>query len=155
MSCRSWVCRSPWIWFAGNIQQNIVTVSLILLSSRLFPSFIMIRCHVMRPCHSLRGNQMRATNFRLETWGMNWGHSEILTPSLHLLLTLAGNLVRKLFRVCLWTMQSQVRLIQKEAQHKRRSYACSDDCCYSLAIVVVDYPPPLSISFSENSDEAY
>lgn len=117
-------------------------MSLILLSSRLFPSFIMIRCHVMRPCHSLRGNQMRATNFRLETWGMNWGHSEILTPSLHLLLTLAGNLVRKLFRVCLWTMQSQVRLIQKEAQHKRRSYACSDDCCYSLAIVVVDYPPP-------------
>lgn len=88
------------------------------------------------PCHSRRGNQMRATNFRHETAGMNWGHPRILTLSLHLLLTLAGNLVRKLFRVCLWTMQSQVRLIQKEAQHKRRSYACSDDCRYSLAVVV-------------------
>lgn len=87
------------------------------------------------PCHSQHGNQMRAT----QTWDWEelWIEGTLkysLFPSISL-ATLAGNLVRKLFCVCLWTMQSQVRLIQKETQHKRRSYACSDDCCYRIAVV--------------------
>lgn len=102
-----------------------------LLSSRLLCSLITIRCHFILTVSLTRKLD--------ETSDWEWS-CELRAPSDTLsfpsisLPTLAGNLVRKLFCVCLWTMQSQVRLIQKETQHKR-SYACSDDCCYSAAVV--------------------
>lgn len=54
----------------------------------------------------------------------------MLFPSISL-ATPTGNLVRKLFCVCLWTITSQVRRIQKETECRRRSYACNDDSSYN------------------------
>lgn len=101
----------------------------------------MIRCHftLAVPLTTWKSDESDS-NFRLgvELWiEGTLGYS--LFPSISL-ATLAGNLVMKLFRVCSWTMQSQVRLIQEETQHKRRSYACSSDCCYSVAVVVKYFP---------------
>lgn len=97
--------------------------------------------HFYWQCHSQHGNQMRAP----QTSDCEWSYAlraPSLSPSISL-ATLAGNLVRKLFCVCLWTMQSEVRLIQKETQHRRRSRACSDDCCYSVG----EYFPLLHFHF--------
>lgn len=107
----------------------------------------MIRCHfILTVSLTTQKSDESDSNFRLgvKLWiEGTLGYS--LFPSISL-ATLAGNLVGKLFCVCLWTMQSQVRLIQKETQHKRRSYACGDDCCYSVA-VVVQYFPSLHLHF--------
>lgn len=139
----SGVCRSPWIWFDKKIWQekNDNGISSCLLSSRLFHSFIMVRCHFILTVSLMTWKSDESdSNFRLrlEVW-IEGTLRYPLFPFISL-PTLAVNLVRKLFCVCLWTMQSQVRLIQKEEQHKRRSYSCSDDCCYDVAVVVEYFP---------------
>lgn len=122
-------------------QKETNSLSSCLLSSRLPYSLITIRCHfILTVSLTTWKSDESDSNFRLgvELWiegtlGYSLFHS--ISSA-----TLAGNLVGKLFCVCLWTMQSQVRLIQKETQHRRRSYACGDDCCYSVAVVGEYFP---------------
>lgn len=111
-----------------------------LLSSRLLLLFITIRCYfILTVSLTTWKSDENNSNFRLEWSSELRAPSDTCSSPSISSATFASNLVRKLFCVCLWTMQSQVRLIQKETQHKRRSYACSY-CWYSVAIALVYFP---------------
>lgn len=85
-----------------------------LLSSRLF-LYSLCSYSILNWHKSQHENQMRAT----QTSNWDWSYDlNAFTPSFPSPETL-DNLVKKLFCVCLWTLQSQVGY-SKKIQHNRR-----------------------------------